>query len=84
MDQAIASTINLAPWGSKSNNENKVLEFAKILSKYAPRLRGFTCYPDSSRGGQPLTEVPYHEAMQHKGVVYDENEERCKGGICGL
>lgn len=84
VDQAIASTINLAPWGSKSNNETRVTEFAQTLSKYAPRLRGFTCYPDSSRGGQPLTEVPYSEAMRHKGVVYDENEERCKGGICGI
>ena len=84
VDMSISSTINLPAWGTKLNNESKVTEFANILAKYAPGLRGFTCYPDSSRGGQPLTEVPYAEAIQHKGVVFEENEEVCKGGICGI
>jgi len=52
--------------------------------KYAPRLRGLTCYPDGARGGQPLTAVPYYEAKNRTGVVFDETEERCIGGICGL
>lgn len=84
VDMSISSTINLPAWGTKHNNESKVSEFAAVLAKYAPGLRGFTCYPDSSRGGQPLTEVPYSEAIQHKGVVFEENEEVCKGGICGI
>lgn len=84
VDMSISSTINLPAWGSKGNGEQDVGRFAETLSKYAPRLRGFTCYPNNSRGGQPLTEVSYEEAMSHKGVVYDENEERCKGGVCGL
>lgn len=59
--------------------------FAATLSRYASRLRGFTCYPDGSRGGQPITEVPYEEAIQHKGVVYEENQEKqCNSGICGI
>jgi len=45
VDMSISSTINLPAWGTKNNNESKVHEFAQILSKYAPRLRGFTCYP---------------------------------------
>ena len=85
VDMSISSTINLPAWGSKGNSEADVERFAEILSKYAPRLRGFTCYPDGSRGGQPLTEVPYEEAVKHKGVVFEENIERaCVSGVCGI
>lgn len=86
VDMSISSTINLPAWGTKDNNETKVEDFAKTLSKYAPRLRGFTCYPDGSRGGQPLTEVSYEEAIHHKGVVFEENDICSisgKGGSCG-
>jgi ribonucleoside-diphosphate reductase alpha chain len=87
VDMSISSTINLPNWGSKDNNDSKVTEFAQTLSKYAPRLRGFTCYPDGSRGGQPLTEVSYKEAISHQGVVFEENdicEIGGKGGSCGV
>jgi len=87
VDMSISSTINLPEWGSKYNNENCVKEFAETLSKYAPRLRGFTAYPDGSRGGQPLTECSYEEALRHKGVVYAENDVCVisgKGGSCGV
>ena len=85
VDMSISSTINLPAWGSKGNSESDVTRFAETLSKYAPRLRGFTCYPDSARGGQPLTEVSYEEAMKHKGVVFDENVDRaCVSGVCGI
>lgn len=83
VDMAISSTINLPAWGSKLNNEDKVTDFAETLSKYAPRLRGFTAYPDGSRGGQPLVEVEYDTAVQHKGVVYEEHSS-CAGGVCGI
>ena len=87
VDMSISSTINLPSWGTEGNNESKVNEFAKVLSKYAPRLRGFTAYPDGSRGGQPITEMDYHEAIKHKGVVFQENDI-CdisgKGGSCGV
>ena len=85
VDMSISSTINLPSWGSKGNSESDVSRFASTLSQYAPRLRGFTCYPDGSRGGQPITEVPYHEAIKHKGVVYEENiDVACKSGVCGI
>jgi ribonucleoside-diphosphate reductase alpha chain len=87
VDMSISSTINLPAWGSEHNNESKVAEFAHVLSKYAHGLRGFTCYPDGSRGGQPLTPIPYKEAHQHKGVEFDE-VDICditgKGGSCGV
>ena len=83
VDMSISSTINLPSFGSKGNSEGDVQRFANTLSKYAPRLRGFTCYPDGSRGGQPLTEISYHEAIKHKGIVYEENTA-CKDGICGI
>lgn len=86
VDMSISSTINLPAWGSDGNNESYVSEFAQKLAKYAPRLRGFTCYPDGSRGGQPLTSVPYEEAIAHKDAIYDEVVDICdltKGGVCG-
>jgi ribonucleoside-diphosphate reductase alpha chain len=86
VDMSISSTINLPAWGTKDNNESGVVPFATTLARYAPRLRGFTCYPDGSRGGQPLTAVPYEEALKHKDAVYEE-VDICdisgKGGTCG-
>jgi ribonucleoside-diphosphate reductase alpha chain len=85
VDMSISSTINLPAYGTKGNSEGDISHFASVLSKYAPRLRGFTCYPDGSRGGQPLTEVPYEEAIKHKGITYEENVDRaCVSGVCGV
>jgi ribonucleoside-diphosphate reductase alpha chain len=86
VDMSISSTINLPAWGSDGNNEDKLTEFATTLATYAPRLRGFTCYPDGSRGGQPLTPIPYEDAVNNQDTVYDEIVDICditKGGICG-
>jgi ribonucleoside-diphosphate reductase alpha chain len=91
VDMSISSTINLPAWGSKLNNPDTVRPFADTLAKYAHRLRGFTCYPDGSRGGQPLTSVPYHEVKDKLGTEFDEHLEMndiCeiggKGGSCGI
>jgi len=87
VDMSISSTVNLPEWDTKYNNESLLPQFADTLSQYAPRLRGITFYPDGSRGGQPLTSVPYEEAVKHKGVVYSENdicEISGKGGTCGV
>ena len=91
VDQSISSTINLPAWGTDLNNEDTVIPFAKTLANYAHRLRGFTCYADGSRGGQPLTVVPYAEAKDKLGVHFDEHVEThdiCditgKGGSCGV
>ena len=81
---SISSTINLPPWSTQLNNDAAVKPFAEMLAKYAPGLRGFTAYPDSARGGQPITAVEYAEAVKHRGVRFEENEEACRGGICGL
>lgn len=87
VDMSISSTINLPSWGSKGNGSNDVSRFAETLAKYAPRLRGFTCYPDGSRGGQPITEVPYEEAIGKSGIEYTEHDV-CEltghGGSCGV
>lgn len=87
VDHAISSTINLPAWGSEDNNEDKVKPFAELLRKYAPRLRGFTCYPDGSRGGQPLTSVPYIEAVGNTNIIFSDHdvcEISGKGGSCGV
>lgn len=85
VDMAISSTINLPAWGTAHNNPDLVEDFAATLSRYAHRLRGFTAYPDGSRGGQPITEVEYETAIKHKGVVFEENQEKqCSSGVCGI
>ena len=91
VDMSISSTINLPAWGSKLNNEDTVKDFANTLASYAHRLRGFTCYPDGARGGQPLTSVPYKEAVAKLGEEFYEHVEThdiCDisgtGGSCGV
>ena len=85
VDHAISSTLNLPAWGSEFNNENMVDDFSKIVRKYAPGLRGLTCYPDGSRGGQPISTVPYEEAHSKRGVIYEDNsEEQCLSGVCNI
>lgn len=88
VDMSISSTINLPSWGTRLNNEDRIGSFAETLAKYAPRLRGFTCYPDGSRGGQPLTSVAYEDAIKHKDAIYDEVVDICEftghGGSCGV
>lgn len=84
VDMAISSTCNMSQWGSELNNPDTVKKNAKTLLKYAKRLRGFTCYPDGARGGQPLTRVDLDEAMKNEGVVFEETETECVGGVCGV
>ena len=91
VDMAISSTINLPAWGSKLNNPDTVDKFADTLASYASRLRGFTCYADGSRGGQPLTSVRYSEAVSKLGEEFEEHIEThdiCDisgtGGSCGV
>jgi len=91
VDMSISSTINLPAWDTEDNNEGKVEDFAQTLAKYAHRLRGFTCYPDGCRGGQPLTKVPYSEAIEKLGEEFEDNiqpHDICEitgsGGTCGI
>jgi ribonucleoside-diphosphate reductase alpha chain len=88
VDMSISSTINLPQWGTELNNENKVRMMAKTLLKYAHRLRGFTVYPDGSRGGQPMTPVDYSMAISKEGEVFEEKfMDVCDltgGGTCGV
>ena len=91
VDMSISSTINLPEWGNKLNNEDTVDDFIETLATYAGRLRGFTVYPDGCRGGQPLSSVPYSEAVEKLGEEFEEGLEThdiCDitghGGSCGV
>ena len=84
VDMAISSTCNMPQWGSSENNEKTLDKNAEILLKYAKRLRGFTCYPDACRGGQPLTRVSLEEALANEGVIFEEEVRECVNGVCGL
>lgn len=85
VDQGISSTINLPAWGTEHNNKDTLKEFARVISKYAPQLRGLTLYPDGARGGQPITSVPIETALKHGDAVYEDNSEAaCREGVCGI
>lgn len=84
IDMAISSTCNLPQWGSEINNDANLEDKADTLLKYAKRLRGFTVYPDGARNGQPLTRVELKEALASEGKVFEETENECINGICGL
>lgn len=83
VDHGISSTVNLP---SKDKQGFTTQEFGTTLMEYLPQLRGVTVYPDGARGGQPLTVVPYSEAVDWEGYEYEEwsNENACVGGACGL
>lgn len=86
VDHGIASTINLAPWGSPSNCEATVRPFGDMLMRYLPQLRGITVYPDGARGGQPITQVPYSVVIASQGERVYETGDVCdltRGGSCG-
>ena len=90
VDHAISSTINLPAWGTPLNDEGTLKPFGEMLIKYLPQLRGITCYPDGSRGGQPLTRVKYATACKHEGQEFSEvvieQADACeitKAGSCG-
>lgn len=80
MDHGISSTINL-PYALEDPEERQW--FGDMLMEYLPNLRGITCYPDGIRSGQPMTVASYSSAMGQDGVVYEESENKCIGGICG-
>jgi ribonucleoside-diphosphate reductase alpha chain len=81
VDHGISSNINL-PY--PITHEEEVEDFKEMLYPYLPKLRGVTCYPNGARGGQPLEPVPFDTAVNHEGVVYENEEETCVGGVCGV
>lgn len=84
VDMAISSTCNVPNWGSNQNNIDTLDQNADTLYKYGKRLRGFTIYPDGARSGQPLERVSLEEALANEGIVYEEVEQECLNGVCGL
>lgn len=91
VDMGISSTINLPRFGDSWNSPDGVDNFTNVLAKYSHRLRGFTCYPDGSRGGQPLTKVAYDDVKDQLGQEFEEAIEfndvcdiTGHGGSCGI
>lgn len=83
VDHGISSTINLPSPGEQTFTHK---EFGNMLYGYLPGLRGVTCYPDGSRGGQPLNVVSLDEAYGSDGIEFAEigNENACVSGVCGI
>ena len=85
VDQAISSTINLPAWDTEHNNADLIARYVGWIQRYASGLRGLTVYPDGARGGQPITSVPYEEAINKRGMIFEDNsEEQCLSGVCGI
>lgn len=91
VDMGISSTINLPAHGEDNDKfGTRVEEFTSIIARYSHRLRGFTCYPDGARGGQPIVSVDYSDAVKKLGEEFEEKVEYTdicdvtgKGGTCG-
>lgn len=81
VDHGISSTINL-PYAIVE--EPETVAFKEMLMKYLAGLRGVTCYPNGAIAGQPLTPVPLDYAISQEGVIIEESEEKCVGGVCGV
>ena len=83
VDHGISSTLNLP---SVDEHAIDSRDFAAMLYKYLPNLRGITAYPDGARGGQPLTVVPFAEASESEGLEFEEYgaTNACVGGVCGI
>jgi ribonucleoside-diphosphate reductase alpha chain len=83
VDHAISSTINLP--ATIEEEDTYIQDASRLISEYAPRLRGLTFYRDGSRFGQPIEAVPWDEAIAKKNVVHEVNEI-CEisehGGFC--
>jgi len=84
VDMGISSTINLPEWGTQYNNETTAEVLALTLATMCDSLRGITMYPENARGGQPLTPIPYKEAIKHEGEIFEEVVDNCKSGMCGI
>lgn len=81
VDMGVSSTVNL-PY--PITDEAEVEDMKNILLKYLPKLRGITCFPDGARGRQPLTPIAYDKAIQHEGVVFEDDiDASCRNGVCG-
>jgi ribonucleoside-diphosphate reductase alpha chain len=81
VDHAISSTVNLP---HPFTEEWEWRDFGEMLLPYLPKLRGVTVYPSGARGGQPMTWVPYEEAIGKEGVVFESEAELCQGGSCSI
>lgn len=80
VDHAISVTINL-PYPIADEAEQA--DFRECLLEYLPQLRGVTVYPSGARGGQPITAVPYEEAVGREGVRFEEDpNNNCLSGVC--
>ncbi len=84
VDMSISSTCNMPQWGSETNNEDTLEKYSNTLLYYSKRLRGFTAYPDGCRSGQPLSRIDLKEALEQEGKVFEDKEDTCIGGVCGV
>jgi ribonucleoside-diphosphate reductase alpha chain len=81
IDQGISMTINLPHQMFDAREQHDI---GDTLIKYLPKLRGITMYPDGARAGQPITPVDVSFALEQQGVVFEEEEDKCASGVCGI
>ena len=77
VDNGISSTVNLP------NIHTDPLVFGNVLIDYLPLLRGITVFPNGSRGLQPITAMPYQDAVKCLHIV-DTMDSACPSGVCSI
>lgn len=68
VDNAISKTI----WLPKGYSDEQ--ELSNLFMKYLPKLKGVTLYTAGSRPNEPLTPIPFEEALKMG----------CRGGACDI
>ena len=80
IDNACSKTINVKQGTSRD-------ELSDLFMEFLPELKGVTVYPDGSRENQPLTPIPFDDAVAlARGVVTLEAyaQSPCRSGKCDL
>jgi hypothetical protein len=82
------SVENCVPCCTRCNRFRMDLFSFEEFCSFIPVLRSIeeqrNRHPDDTRGGQPLEAASYDYAIRQEGVVFEESEERCVGGACGV
>lgn len=81
VDNAVSKTINLAPGTSPE-------ELSELFMEFIPDLKGCTVYPEGSRDDQPLTPIPYDQALNlaknSKVGQRMQSDDACRSGNCDV
>ncbi len=80
IDNSISKTINIP-------QDYPIEDYAALMLKYGPLLKGMTVYRTGSRGNEPLSPITVEDAVAHlqnEGVVVGAAQSDCPTGVCEI